>query len=594
MNGAVITFGGLSVRRGDVEAVQLGGPKPRLLLALLVSRANTVFPAEQLIDALWDGRPPRTARKNLQVYVSRLRQVFADRLTHSQGGYLLRIDAGECDLVRFEKLARAGRRLARDGDTEAAVGVLDEAVALWRGRPLAELGRLPCLAETVDRLEELFLATLEEWAELMSERGAHRLVRERVEEHAAAHPLRERLAAAWIRSLAAGGRSGEGLAHFETVRTALARELGVEPGPELTELRSRLASPGGGGAGGGGGRAPGVGNQLPRELPDFVGRSAESHLALAYLGQSGGTGGGRGASAGGRVMVVSGPVGVGKTAFAVHVAHLLADAFPDGLLLVELGTRPLGTVLHGLLDAVGLPPERTVAQALARWRAWLSGRRLLLVLDDVVSATAAEALLPGSGRSAALVTSRYRLSGLPGVARVELSPFDDAEGAELLGRVIGFGRLLSDAEAGTRIVRSCEGLPLAVRIAAVKLDALRHLRPAEYADRLSRAPSLLDEMTAGELVLRDRYEALWRDLHPRQRDACRRVAARTPPYLYGQVAADAEELLECGLLTPPGGEVSAHVAVYGMSAFAREFAREFAGRPAGEGGAERRGTPVSA
>ncbi|MGP4110363.1 BTAD domain-containing putative transcriptional regulator [Streptomyces sp. 4N509B] len=624
---AITTFGELSVRCGGREPVDLGGPKPRLVLALLLSRANGVFPTDGLIDAVWAGRPPRTARKNLQVHVCRLRRVLGERLVHTQGGYRLRLGARECDLVRFEELVREGRRLAREGRADAARALLDEAVALWRGRPLAEFGRLPCLTEAVDRLEEVFLGALEEWAELEQARGGHRLVRDRLQDHAVAHPLRERLAAAWMRSLVAGGGNGEAMAHFETVRLALARELGVAPGPVLTSLWRGLLHPGGepreerrgdgdgdGGRGGpgarlggshpdghgtgsgtetgaesasgragagqggsAGGNGGGAGNQLPRDLPDFVGRTAEVHHALSHLG-AGGTpaAGPTDRAARGGVLVVSGAVGVGKTAFAVHVAHLLADAHPDGLLLAELGNRPLGTVLRGLLDAVGLPAERNVARSLARWRSWVAGRRLLLVLDDAVSASVAEALLPGCGRSSALVTSRYRLSGLTGVARVQLPPLGEEEGTELLGRVIGLGRLLADPPAVARIVRHCDGLPLALRIAGAKLDALRHLRPAEYADRLRDAPSLLDEMAAGELVLRERYEAFWRDLPAAQRAAYRRLAAATPPLRYEQVAADAEELLECSLLTPPAGEVSAHLATYGMSAFAREFARESA------------------
>ncbi|RMI28638.1 AfsR family transcriptional regulator [Streptomyces triticirhizae] len=561
MNGAVTisSFGGLTVRLGGEGPVELGGPKPRLLLALLLSRVNAVHPVDALIEAVWAGRPPRTARKNLQVYVCRLRRVLGDRLVHTGGGYLLRLSAAECDLVAFEQRAREGRRLAREG-AAGAVERLAEAVALWREGPLGEFGRLPCLSEAVDRLTEVFLGALEEWAELEVERGGHRLVVERLQDHAAAHPLRERLAAAWMRALAAGGRTGEALAHFDAVRLALARELGVAPGPVLTGLRRRLLAPPEEGPREGGG---GLGDQLPRDLPDFVGRTEEVHRALAHF---------REGRREGRVMVVSGAVGVGKSAFAVRVGHLLADAFPDGLLMAELGDRPLGTVLRGLLDAVGLPPERSVGQALARWRSWIARRRLLLVLDDAVSATVAEALLPGRGPSGALVTSRYRLSGLSGVEWVPLAPLTEAEGLELLGRVIGVGRLMTDPEAAVRIVRRCEGLPLALRIAGAKLNALRHLRPAEYADRLRDAPSLLDEMAAGELVLRERYEAFWRGLPPPQRAAFLRLAARTPPLRYEQVVADAEELLECSLLTPPSGEVSAHLALYEMSVFAREFA----------------------
>jgi DNA-binding SARP family transcriptional activator len=572
MNRSVTTFGELSVRyEGEVEPADLGGPKPRLLLALLVSRANAAFRVDELIDALWSGRPPRTARKNLQVYVCRLRRLFGDRLTHAHGGYLLRLDPADCDLLRFEQLARDGRRRSREGDPDGALELLDRALVLWRGRPLAEFDDVAGLAPAVDRLQELFLAALEEWADLAAGRDAHRAVLDRLQDHVPAHPLRERLAAAWIRSLAATGRDGEALAHFETVRRSLAKELGVTPGPALAVAHRRLlqrpAAPPV--------RRPGPGNQLPRDVPDFVGRRPEVRRALAHFGGAAASGSQPAPGTGGGVMVVSGPVGVGKTAFAVHVAHRLGASFPDGLVMAELGNRPLGGVLRGLLDTVGLPGERSTAQALARWRTWVAGRRLLLVLDDAVTGQVARALLPGSGPSGTIVTSRYRLSGLEAVARVDLADLAEAEGAELLGRVAGAARVAADPVAARAIVRACEGLPLALRIAGAKLDTLRHLRLADFAARLRGAASPLDEMASGELVLRERYESFWRDLTEPQRSAYRAVVTASPPYAHEQVAAQAEELLECCLLTPPPAATGGGQPVsYGMSRFAHAFGCE--------------------
>jgi hypothetical protein len=232
-------------------------------------------------------------------------------------------------------------------------------------------------------------------------------------------------------------------------------------------------------------------------------------------------------------------------------------------------------VLRGLLDTVGLPGERSTAQALARWRTWVAGRRLLLVLDDAVTGQVARALLPGSGPSGTIVTSRYRLSGLEAVARVDLADLAEAEGAELLGRVAGAARVAADPVAARAIVRACEGLPLALRIAGAKLDTLRHLRLADFAARLRGAASPLDEMASGELVLRERYESFWRDLTEPQRSAYRAVVTASPPYAHEQVAAQAEELLECCLLTPPPAATGGGQPVsYGMSRFAHAFGCE--------------------
>ncbi|MFI6349179.1 BTAD domain-containing putative transcriptional regulator [Streptomyces sp. NPDC050560] len=586
MSGSITTFGELSVRpapptgasQQDTRVLgaaperpfELGGPKPRLLLALLVARANSAFRVGDLIDALWGERPPRTARKNLQVYVSRLRRAFGPALVHTQGGYLLRLAPEDCDLVRFEELARHGRRLARDGDPGAAEA-LRRAVGLWRCRPLAEFDTAPEVAAAVDRLERLFLDVLEDWAELALDCGESAVVLERLQDVARPQVPRERLAAVWMRALASVGRANEALAYYEEVRRALAGELGVPPGPVLTALHARLLRPPGPGRP----RPERPGNQLPRDLPDFVGRAEQVERVVAELAEP--------ASGAGGVLVVSGPVGVGKTAFAAHTAHLLASAFPDGLLMVELGGRPQDAVLGELLDAAGAPRGGSPAQELARWRSWVARRRLLVVLDDAVWGRSAQALLPGAGPSAALVTSRYRLGGMPAAVHVDLPPLCPEEGVELLGRVVGHGRVVSDPAAAHRIVDLCEGLPLALRATGARLNTLRHVPLADYARRLRAAPCLLDEMAVGELVLRERYEAFWRDLPEPQRAAYRSVAAHThaPAAPARPTPADApESLLECHLLTPPNAEVSAHLVAYRMSRFAYEFGRE---RAAGDG-----------
>jgi DNA-binding SARP family transcriptional activator len=117
----------------DGIPVDIGGPKQRLLLAHLLCRANCVVSVKELLDALWTGSPPRTAVKNLQVYVSKLRRIFGDRLCHTGNGYRLALGPGECDLLRFEHLARQGRQLLRGADTEAAADLLGQAIALCSG-----------------------------------------------------------------------------------------------------------------------------------------------------------------------------------------------------------------------------------------------------------------------------------------------------------------------------------------------------------------------------------------------------------------------------------------------------------------------------
>ena len=592
-------FTELAVLVNGVPA-QLGGPKQRLLLAVLLCRANTVVWTDELIEACWGGQPPDTVRKNLQAYVSRLRKVFGARLAHIHGGYRLSLEPEESQLLRFERSAREGRRLARTGEPEAAARLLDQALGEWSGPPLAEFGAVPAVAGFTEQLRETFLSCLEDWADLALDARLTGPVLARLEGQVRAHALRERLAAAWMRALSLAGRGNEALGHFDFVRQALARELGVSPGPVLTRLRDRLLCGGTTGApaaAAGPGRR--LGNQLPRDLPDFVGRAAEVHRVVGYLD---------GARRG--VVVVSGAVGSGKSAFAVHCAHLLADRFPDGCLSVEVGTRPLAELLTDLLAVVGAAeagdeaPCSTTAHAVARWRSWVATRKVLLVLDDAAADDVVRALLPGTGDSGAIVTSRSRLSGMEGVLHVELPPLGEAESVDLLGRIIGVGRVMADLDAARRLLSRCEGSTLAVRITGTRLTTLRHVRLADYADRLCRAACPLDEMAVGALTLRDRYDSLYRQLTLHQKRAYQSLVTLSPPFDHDRVIAaladssDAaqlalESLVECNLLTVPEGEVSTRYAAYSMSSFAYAFGREHAART-GRAPARERPTPVAA
>lgn len=565
----------------DGRTVQLGGPKQRLLLVMLLCRPNTSISAGELIDALWVDSPPRTARKNLQVYVSRLRKIFGSRLTHTNRGYRLTVTPDECDVQRFEHLASTARTMLRDGDPEAALAILADCVALWRGSPLGEFANEPVLAAELERLTERFLGALEDWAELAVERGTHHAVLERMEEFARRYLLRERLAAVWIRSLAAVGRLTEALAHYDVVRGALARELGIAPGGPLTELHRRLL------------RREDVVEPprrsweaprhcMPRDLPDFLDRPDEfHHIADGLTG-----------SHGHDVAVLTGEIGVGKTAFAVHAARLLATSFPDGRLLLNM-VGPDGTpkswesLLDELLCMIGLMPggPAAVPRSLATWRTWVARRRVLLVLDGAEHEDEVRPLLPANGRSRVIVTSRRRLTGLEAVLRVELPALTAAQGAALLERVIGRDRMSTDRAAVRGLVASCAGVPLAIRATGARLSMLRHVRLADLLNRVRKAPSLLDEMAAGDLELRSRYDHHCDSLAEVQRLAYRQVVAISPPpFSHGALMAALadqarpeavlESLIDCGLLTVPRHEVTAHLASYDMPSFVYLYGRE--------------------
>jgi DNA-binding SARP family transcriptional activator len=223
--------------RVNSAAVALGGPKQRALLALLVLHANEVLSRDRLIEGVWGERPPATAPRSLDSYVSRLRKLLgADRIERHAPGYVFRLEPGELDLERFEALLRQGRAAIAADDAATASDALRGALALWRGPALADLLYEPFAGIEAERLEERRLLALEERidADLALGRGPE-LVPE-LERLVADHPLRERLLGQLMLCLYRAGRQADALAAYQAGRHRLAEELGLEPGPQLREL----------------------------------------------------------------------------------------------------------------------------------------------------------------------------------------------------------------------------------------------------------------------------------------------------------------------------------------------------------------------
>jgi DNA-binding SARP family transcriptional activator len=211
----------------DGRALDVGGHKQRALLALLLLEANQVVSRDRLIDALWEEDPPETAHKALQVYVSQLRKLLGkERLQRQTPGYRLRVEPDELDLTQFHRLRAEGR--------------LDEALALWRGSPLADLANERFAQPEIARLEELRLACLEERGERELARGRHAELVGELEALVRQHPLRERLRGQLMLCLYRSGRQADALEAYQTARNALVEELGIEPGRALRELHQAI------------------------------------------------------------------------------------------------------------------------------------------------------------------------------------------------------------------------------------------------------------------------------------------------------------------------------------------------------------------
>ena len=224
-------LGPLEVRDGE-RVLPLGGVKRRAVLAVLLLDANRVVSVEGLVDRVWGDSPPPSALASLQNHLGRLRRELGDRLVRRPPGYLLRVADGERDLDRFQRLVDD----ARGAEPAVAAERLAEALALWRGPPLADLAGEPA-AGAAAPLEDLRLAALEERIEADLALGRHAAVVPELEELVAREPYRERLRGQLIVALYRSGRQADALEAYARARRAFVDELGTEPSRPLQELQ---------------------------------------------------------------------------------------------------------------------------------------------------------------------------------------------------------------------------------------------------------------------------------------------------------------------------------------------------------------------
>jgi DNA-binding SARP family transcriptional activator len=238
-------LGPLDVREGERE-VPLGRGKQRALLALLLLHRDQVLSTDRIVDELWGERPPPTAAKIVQNHVLQLRRALADggsagaALVTRGRGYMLHVEPGKLDLDTFLQLVEAGERALASGEAAEAAETLSEALALWRGPPLADFAYEQFAQTAIGRLEELRLAALERRIEADLALGRHREVVGELKELVSAHPLREGFGAQLMLALYRSGRQAEALEVYRDARRALVEELGIDPSPALQELEQAI------------------------------------------------------------------------------------------------------------------------------------------------------------------------------------------------------------------------------------------------------------------------------------------------------------------------------------------------------------------
>ena len=520
-------LGPFEVRTDGGDVVDVPGARLRGLVTALALDAGHVVPKATLVDWIWADRPPADATNALQRLVSRLRKALPDGTVEGHtDGYRLAVEPDAVDAVRFERLVGRART---DGDPRR----LGEALALWRGAALQDVGLLDSGAfdAAVTRLEGLRLAAMEDRfdAEISLGHGAE-LVTE-LTDLVAAHPMRERLVAALMRALVAAGRDSEALLVYERTREALADALGVDPSPGLSEVHVALLR-------GGLHREEIRKTNLRAELTSFVGRDADVAAVRELI-------------AGHRLTTLVGPGGSGKTRLATETARTLLGDLPDGAWLVDLAAIGAdGDVAQSTIAGLGLRDallgEAPDAEPTGRLIAAIRERETLLILDNcehVIEsvATFAHRVLGECQRLRVLATSREPL-GITGEALWLVDPLALPEGDAGPGEIESSPavQLLRDRAGAVRkhlggddhtlatmgrICRALDGMPLAIELAAARL---RTMSVEQLADRLDDRFRLLSSGSRTALprhrTLRAVIDWSWELLTDPERRVLRRLS----------------------------------------------------------------------
>jgi DNA-binding SARP family transcriptional activator len=585
-------LGPLEIWDGE-DWLAIGAPKWRSILAALLINAGQIVPVDVLINEVWPDTPPAKAANLISIYVLRLRRLIGDAdstlLVTRAPGYLLRLAPGDTDAGLFETLAGGGRRAYADGDPERAAAQLAEALALWRGSPLADVPGTALTENEARRLTDLQLDVRELRIQAELACGSHAQVIPELRRLLADHALRENLWLLLMQALDGAGRHAEALDAYGQARNVFSEELGVDPGAELRQFYADLLAkdekltrdagdaPGSISAGtvtassrppqpasaAGVLRAVPAPAQLPADVADFTGREDQVRHLCDVLAGSGAEAG----SGAVRIALVAGSGGLGKTSLAVHAAHRVRRSFPDGQLYVDLlgaAPQPLppADVLARFLRDLGadgreIPVDED--ERAARYRTVLAGRRVLVVLDNARDAAQVRPLLPGTASCAVLVTTRSRMADLASTRLVDLNVLDDDEALTLFTKVVGDERASAEPEATAELLLACAGLPLAIRICAARLNTRSGWTIGAMARRLRDEHRRLDELRAGDMAVRASFEVSFASLPAADQSD-------------GVAPADAFRML--GLWQGPSISSAAAAALFGTREYLAEDALE--------------------
>ena len=477
------------------EAVPIGGPKPRLTLALLAAHRGSVVSTDRICEELWGGNQPADPPGVLQSHISRLRRILRPgaEITARPPGYVLEIDDRAVDAGRFELLCT---QASAGSDPKRAVELLEDALGCWRGLAFEEFGELDWARREAVRLDELRANAYEDRLEARLALGEHAALIGELEALVAERPLRERLWRQLIVALYRSGRSAEALRRADAFRTFLRDELGLEPSPALRELEARVLTDDPTLLQTGVAPRRATLRRPPAEATQLVGRDDELALLAARVSTD-------------RLLSLTGPGGVGKTRLALRLAAELWDELDGEVFIAELASvhDPASTVA-AIATAVDVQQRQhlSLEETLVEY---LRARRALLVLDNCehlrgTIAPLAERLLSWCPEVTIVATSREVL-GLPGEQVCRVGPLGLApEGVDALAAADapavrlfveraaaarpGFALGPDNVESVVEIVRRLDGLPLAIELAAARIRAMS---TADLAERLDQRFELL-------------------------------------------------------------------------------------------------------
>lgn len=509
------------------------------MLAALALDASRPVRLDTLIHRLWDESPPAKPRASLHAYAARIRRRLraldsGEHLVQHAHTYTLDVRPEHVDCHRFKHLADRALALADDGEDAEALALLREAEELWRGEPLSGLPGLWAERVRASLMEQRLAAQLTRigielrrghFAELVGDVAA--LLDQ--------HPSDETLAGMLMTASYGCGRQAEALRVYDTVRRHLRDALGTDPGEALTRLH-RLILEG----------AP-VKQLLPTPEPTVAApRTLPSHAELvgrereleAIIRESTAPQEPHAARAVIALQTISGMAGVGKSLLAVHAAGRLGPHFPDGQIHLDLRAHSVGqepltpqAALTALLRTLGVPATAlpdSLDELVTLWRTLLSTRRAVIVLDDAAGPEQLRPLLPGPSPSLLIVTSRRRITGLPGVRSVLLDVLPPHDAVALFRRLAGEERTTKANEVAD-IVRLSGHLPLAIELAAGRLVSRPAWTTAHLLHRLTHGHGRLKEFRDGYQEVARAFEVSYQTLTGEEQTVFRLLGLQLGP-----------------------------------------------------------------